>query len=457
MLKGKRVFLVYFDHKILNYMPLDVGYVAAYIKKQIPLSKIKIGPIEVSRSKRIKSYQNDAYKIFGYDPDVVIFFLDNVVWSGMFYEGIALQAIEKLKKLNPRIRIGVQSYKITDESAQVLLKKSQKIDFVIRGEPEVPMLNLFSEKNPEKIKGLTFRKKNKIVTNLNSDLVNNLSKIPSPYLAGIFDKKIKKNINQNIKNIYVLAARGCPYRCFYCFRSVKFEKVRHFSISRIIAEMQHLYKLGIRRFSFLDDTFMMSKLNLDKLAEHYKKLFKNNKERPILNIMTRPETLDNQTLKALKKIGVRTIQIGLQSINPAVQHYFGREEGYDFKEFERILKMSKKLGIKIFLDIIIGMPGDSLEYFKKTVNFAASLDPARIQIKQMYLNPDTVFYLNRKKYGIVSGSKLPRNVPFVIKSKGWSSKDFKEASRFAEGVREKKYPKTFFKIVTQFGYHFDHN
>lgn len=48
----------------------------------------------------------------------------------------------------------------------------------------------------------------------------------------------------------------------------------------------------------------------------------------------------------------------------------------------------------------MGLPGDSLEYFKKTVDYALELKPLSVQVKQLYLNPDTLFYNERRKYGI---------------------------------------------------------
>lgn len=454
-MKANKILLVYFDHKGVNYTPLDLGYAVAYLREYAPQSTVKILPVVVGREKKISDFTKDAYVIAGHESDTVIFFLDNIIWSGMFYEGVTLRIIAKLRKLQPEIKVGLQSYKIAEKRSTELLEKNPKLDFILRGEAEVPLLGYCTQKDLAKISGISYRKSKRIVVNKDAHLITNLSKIPSPYLEGLFDDFIKSKLASK-KNpfFYLTTARGCPYRCHYCFRSVKFAEVRNFPIDRVLAEMKYLSEKGVKKISVLDDTFMASPKHLDDFLKAYKKVFPNKKKAPTLSVMTRPELLDEKIIAKFGAINVNHIHIGLQSINPDVQYLASRKNNFDFKIFEMILHESKKHKIVIKLDLIFGLPGDSLEWFGKTLDFATSLSPYYLQIKQLYLNPNTLLDLKQSEYKIKIGQKLPRNAPLIKSSKNWQPRDIKKACAMAMQARE-KFKKIKFKIVSEYGYCFD--
>lgn len=454
-MKPKNILLVYLNHPGISYTPLDLGYALAYLRKYSPSTKIKILPINVWRKKKISTFSKDAYKIASYDANAVIFFLDNIIWSGMFYEGISFKIISKLKKLKPKIKVGFQSYKIREERSVEILKKNPELNFIFRNEAELPLLDYCTQNSFTKIKGVTYRKAKQIITNKDVRPITDLSKIPSPYLEGLFDGFIKTKIAfKKNPRFYLSASRGCPYRCHYCFRSVKFAKMRNFPIRRVLAEIKYLKEKGVKKISILDDIFMASQKHLDSFLKAYKKIFSSRQQAPALSVMTRPELLDKKTIAKFGKINVDYLHIGLQSINPEVQYLASRKNNFDPKVFELISHEAKKCKIKVKFDLIFGLPGDSLEYFKKTLDFATSLNPYSLQIKQLYLNPDTLFDLNQSEYKIKVGRKLPRNVPLVKSSQNWQPQEIKKACEIAFRARE-KFKKIKFKIVSEYGYCFD--
>jgi radical SAM superfamily enzyme YgiQ (UPF0313 family) len=451
MRKIKHLLLVYFDYSDISYTPLDIAYVLAYLQKNVSDLKITVLPVCADRRKKLSEYKKDVYQIQSFEPDAVIFFLDNILWSGMFYEGLAAQMGKQLKQLNSNLSIGFQSYKIRAERSVEELKKNPQIDFILRGEPETPFLDFCSKTDYRQMRGITYRSGKNILVNKDASPIKNLDTIPSPYLTGLLDSFVANRLrNFSKKSFFLTASRGCPYRCHYCFRSVKFSAVRNFSSKCVVAEMRYLANKGAKELIFLDDTFIgFGKYFLGFLRE-YRKSFPDGKS-PVAYIMTRPELLTPEAIKNLAQINVKFIQIGIQTLNPAAQYLMGRPADFTPKVFQEIARNCKQAGIELHYDCVFGLPGDNLEYFKKTVEFAVSLHPWRLQIKQLYLNPDTLFEVNAKDYGIKSGKILPRNVSYVKSSNGWKPAEIKKAFEFALAI-QKKNPRIRFKIVSEYGY-----
>jgi radical SAM superfamily enzyme YgiQ (UPF0313 family) len=452
--KPKRLLLVYFDQIEIRYTPLDLGYAATYLRRHIPKSAVKILSVRTGRRKNILDCTQTAHKIAGHEADIVIFFLDNVLWSGKFYEYVAAKIIAKVRKLQPNIQIGFQSYKIREQRSKEVMRKHTNLDFILRGEPEIPLLDFYKKTGNSSVRGITFRRGKRIIANPEPRLIDDLDKIPSPYLTGIFDNFIKSRLaNQNSFSSFVATSRGCPFCCYFCFRSTKFSKVRRFSVSRVIAEMKYLQDKGIRKIFVLDDTFMSSLEYLNEFVRAYQKTFPKGNS-PTLSVMCRVEFLTPQVIAQFAAINVNGIQIGLQSINPAIQHFSTRSENFDYETFRNVARECQKNKIKFKLDVIFGLPGDSLAYFAKTLDFAIALKPCFIRVQQLYLNPDTLFDLEQSKYKIKIGRKLPRNVPLVKSSQNWQPREIKKACEIALQARE-KFKKIKFKIVSEYGYCFD--
>ena len=249
-----------------------------------------------------------------------------------------------------------------------------------------------------------------------------MDRISSPYLSHVLDDFLaeKQEMRDGNFKAFLYSSRGCQFGCYYCSRSVKFERVCFFSTKRFYDELEYLFsKFKISRFFVLDDAFLFSKERLALFFEEFKKRKISNPELESISIyaMARPESLDEGSIFLLKGINIRWIQIGLQTVKPDIAHFMNRDIPID--DFRNIALSLKEAGIKIHLDIISGLPFDSLEYFKRTLDFAISLEPTRIQVKQFYLNPGTRFYFDRKKYAIeIEKTERDLHVPYVVSAAG---------------------------------------
>ncbi len=488
-----KIFFFYFHPVGQSYTPLDVGYIMAKIedsikKRNVPLDNFKFEIIPIYFGPKYLESENKFVKDFDTKketerilellkknkPKAVFFFLDNILWSGFWGVGRSLELAELIKKYIKKedIFIGFQSYKITKEITHKAFN-SKVLDCWIGENPAESFLQIERIIKKEKVENVYYdcneidNKENSAILQKNffnqkcSVGEKNVfldEKFPSPYLNGaldgfLFPVKKRKNFI-----CFTYSSFGCVFGCYYCFRSVKFEKLQLFSPKRFFDEIEYLIlKFGFSNFTILDDCFAISKERLKDLVEEFESRKINNPKLKSVKliVMSRIEVLeDEERIRLLKKLNIVKIQIGLQTINPKLDIYMRRIEGLA-KKLELIKKWLSQEEILFSLDIIAGLPGDDLKNFKKTVDFALSLNPSFVQVKRLYLNPNTFFHLRQEEFGIVAEDFLTKKLvtPLVVKSDKIDNIYFEEAYKYSMAIA-KKNPEIGFKFLFKEEYFF---
>ena len=420
--KNRKIVFCYFHpSEKQNYTPLDVGYIIASIKDKHPNFTYEI--LEMSFTGKNDdsetSVENDVNLIKSHNAETIFFFLDNIALSGGYALIRAKKIAGRLKEDCPGIKIGFQSYKISEKESREIYEGGLA-DFVIRGNPMHFFQhlddNLFGETRRHKGRAADFE------TDGDREENSNFLVSPSPYLNGTFDKFLARKqieFRGNFK-AYIYSSVGCPFKCHYCFRGTKSDKIHFSSAIRFYDELEYLFNnFGIRRFMLLDDVFIITRERLEEFMEEFQKRKERNPglENISLTAMIRPELVSENFIPLLKKINIKWLKLGLQTINPRLQHYMRR--GISVEKLRSIMQSITRNGIGLYLDVIMGLPNDTLEYFKKTIDYALELKPNGIQVIQFRLNPGTHFYLHRKQYGIVTEkAEKEFSAPFVCEAAG---------------------------------------
>lgn len=430
-LKKEKILFCYFDPQTYDYTPLDVGYILAILEKENFAKKYDCELVALSDFSYFNSKRTDAETIknatiiLAKKPRAIFFFADNVLVSLVRGTERAQKIAAEIKKSAPGIFIGLQSYKF-DAVQMRQIFATRKIDCIITHDPENIFLSLEKIINRERVAGAprSFLEAEKDVCTgqKNDNFGESLDYLPSPFCFGTLDNflRLKKEQTNGEFCCFLQSARGCPFGCYYCPRSVKFQRTRCFSAKRFYDEVGYLVShFGFFRFFVIDDTFVFSKKRLLEFQWEFERRKLESKE--IVNVrlfvMTRIEILDEETIDILNSLNVVEIQIGLQTINPQLQYYMNRR--VDMQKFSEVAEKLKEVKIKFSLDIIGGLPGDTIEYFKKTIDFAISLKPDRIQVKQLFLTPETKFYQEKERFGIkIQKIKGEFFEPYVTRATG---------------------------------------
>lgn len=125
-----------------------------------------------------------------------------------------LKVCSNLKKIKKDIIIILGGPEVSFDSANIM-DKHDFIDYIVKGEGELPTKKLFSFLEGKAIpisgiNGIVYRQNGRIIENKEMELINNLDSIPFPYEG-------EENLNKKI--LYYESSRGCPYNCSYCLSS----------------------------------------------------------------------------------------------------------------------------------------------------------------------------------------------------------------------------------------------
>ena len=237
-----------------------------------------------------------------------------------------------------------------------------------------------------RILGLAWRRGDEIVINPDRPFIPNLDDLPIP----LHDRlPLEKQVMPMIKGpfTFIVTSRGCPAGCKYCIKHVSYQNsVRVRSAENIVAELEVLDKLGIHNIHMYADLFTVNR-------DHVMSLCKLIVERGLKIKWTcnsRVDYVDEELLQAMAKAGCWFISWGIESANEQILKR--ARKGYKKEQAFRALKWSRKAGIKNWGYFIIGLPGETEETIRETIDYAKQLplDIALFHIAAPY--PGTPFF-----------------------------------------------------------------
>ena len=197
-----------------------------------------------------------------------------------------------------------------------------------------------------------------------------LDQLTLPY-QGYTDEDIAHRL------IYVEASRGCPFRCEFCLSALD-QTAWPFPLDPFLAELETLYKRGVRHFKFVDRTF-----NLDaKVGARVLDFFlAQQDERLFLHFELIPDHMPEPLKTRIVQFPPGTLQfeIGVQTFNPAVQTLISRKQD-NRKTEENLHWLRQNTHAHLHADLIAGLPGEDLASFAAGFNRLAALDPHEIQV-----------------------------------------------------------------------------
>ncbi len=184
----------------------------------------------------------------------------------------------------------------------------------------------------------------------------------------------------DIKNrvIYVEASRGCPYKCEYCLSSLD-KSVRSFNLDRFLSEMDKLILRGARTFKFVDRTFNLSPTTSTTILKFFLTHLKD--KSLFLHFEMVPDRLPKEIRDLITQFPAGSLQfeVGIQTLNPEVAKNVSRKNDL-VKVAENFQFIREHTQVHTHADLIVGLPGETLESFAEGFDQLASLGPDEIQV-----------------------------------------------------------------------------
>lgn len=167
---------------------------------------------------------------------------------------------------------------------------------------------------------------------------------------------------------------------------------------------------------------------------------KNKKDNIEITIEVNPGTVTKEKLQDYKEAGINRLSIGLQTSQDGLLKQIGRIHSY--KEFIETYKLAKEVGFKnINIDLMIGLPNQTIEDLKDSLNKIIKLNPNHISVYSLILEKGTkLFDQIEKKEFKLPDEELERNMYWYVKNMiELNGYNHYEISNFSKKGKESKH------------------
>jgi radical SAM superfamily enzyme YgiQ (UPF0313 family) len=226
------------------------------------------------------------------------------------------------------------------------------------------------------------------------------------------------------RTIYVEASRGCPFECEFCLSSID-EKVRNFPLDELLEEFEILWNRGARSFKFIDRTFNLNMTFANRILNFFL-----SKEPPYFAHFEVipdhfPDVLKSKI--ALFPPGSLQLEIGIQTLDPVIAKGINRPLRLE-KIFENLQFLENETKAHMHLDLIVGLPGETIEGFGRNLDKLVSLTHSEIQIGILKNLSGTTLSRHDKVHGMIYSDIPPYD---ILQNNNLSFAQIQKMKRFA--------------------------
>jgi radical SAM superfamily enzyme YgiQ (UPF0313 family) len=321
-----------------------------------------------------------------------------------------LWVARELKRRRPQTRVVLGGPEITADNAWVL--ETADYDFAVVGEGEQTFANLLlallgDDVPPVPVAGLYVpapsgpRYRPDRAPAFRTPMPD-LNRLGSPYLAGVLDAAEERML-------LLETTRGCVFKCKFCYYPKSYDKQYYLSPENILANLRHARERGAEEVVLLDPTLNQRK----DFADFLRLLADGNPGRRFTYFgELRGEGVTEETARLLRAANFTEVEVGLQSVEPEAMTRMDRKN--NLRAFERGVRAMRAEGIKVKVDLIVGLPGDTVESVRRGLHYLHDGGLAgELQVFNLAVLPGTAFRHEAGQLGLVY---QPRPPYYVLKT-----------------------------------------
>jgi hopanoid biosynthesis associated radical SAM protein HpnJ len=309
----------------------------------------------------------------------------------------------QMKQVNPGLKVAFVGPHVQIKPDCLL--NTPEIDFIVSGEFDHAVVEFAQGMPVEKIAGAGYRHNGKLQLNPPRPQLQTEDLDKLPFATEVYKRDLVIE-NYNVPFLlhpYVAfyTSRGCPAMCTFCLwpQTLSGHAWRTRSaenVGREVAQALQLFPQA-KEFFFDDDTFNIRK---DRVLDVCSKL----KPLKFRWSCTARVNSDYETLKAMADSGARLFIVGYESGDPQILKNI--KKGATVEQAQQFTKNCKKVGIRVHGDFIIGLPGETRETIKRTLDFAKELDTETIQVSIAHAYAGTELYTQLAGNNFMSGEAI---------------------------------------------------
>jgi len=299
-----------------------------------------------------------------------------------------LNYVKALREVNDEIYImGVHG---TVKPKEVLELTNAKA--IIRGEPELIVLNLCRNKDISKVKGISYKSDGKLFSNESQEFLD-LNSLPTPAFHLLpMEKYFYEVLGRNFTLLE--GSRGCASRCSFCLLEMYGKGLRVKSPSKLINELETVInKFNVKTAYFMDLEFTFNRSLVMEICDYLIKKKYDFK----WTCQTRFDLVDEELLQKMKNSGCELIHFGVEAANDSSLKSLGK--GLTIKKIEQGMKMVKKVNIRSACFFLMGSINSTLDDLNDIIKFSKNLNPTYAVFHIAIPYPGTKFYMDVLKNG----------------------------------------------------------
>jgi radical SAM superfamily enzyme YgiQ (UPF0313 family) len=293
---------------------------------------------------------------------------------------IVSSLVNQIRSLIPHVVIVVGNLHASLYCEEILLHGVA--DYVVHREGEYVLLDLVRTLerggDPTSVRGISFLDGQRVFHTEIPPLIEDLDSLPFPawelFSRDAYRTDPRTEVVPGVTETLILATRGCPNQCTFCSSRTSRSlgpRYRMRSPENVADEMEFMHdRFGSTVFGFMDLAFPLVKSHAMGL---FSEIVRRGLQRKI-SWMTecRVKPLDEETVAAMKKAGCVRMNFGIESGNDEVLRRL--RKNFTTEDVQRAVTMANREGIEVDGMFMLGLPGETEESIRQTIELAAGLD-----------------------------------------------------------------------------------
>jgi anaerobic magnesium-protoporphyrin IX monomethyl ester cyclase len=330
-----------------------------------------------------------AQKVADYAPDLAL--IETSTPSIDF----DLATAEAIKHFSPGTFVALLGSHVTYFDQQTVAD-NPSVDAVVRGEFEYVGADLAralqAKADLSSVLGITYRDAGGDVRrNPDRPLFEPLDQMPFPARHIVKGEGYRAGIYSGGHPTAMVSSRGCPYRCTFClWPDVLYgHKFRARSAQNVVDEIEEAVRTyGHDEIYFDDDTFTIDR---QRVMDITRMIVERGLEQEVEWIaQCRVDTIDREMLEAMKAANCGYILFGVESGSPKMLK--AMRKGITLDKVRRAFELTREVGIKTQAFFLFGMPGETQETIRESIEFAKEINASSTQFAIAIPHPGTVLY-----------------------------------------------------------------
>jgi len=321
------------------------------------------------------------------------------IWNGR----TLIATARELRRLQPGVRIVMGGPEVGPIAHDVMAAEPA-IDVIVRSEGEVPFAEIVDAwkagRELDDVAGICFRRGDEVVDTADPVILRDLNLLPSPHQ----DKYVtfKGRVAQ------IETQRGCVFRCNFCFYNKDLSiRNRRFELDRVKRELLYWLNRDVHSIYLMDPVFNLNSARAKEICQF---IAEHNHQHIKVHSEIWAEFMDDELAQLMKAANVYWLEVGLQTTDDT--SLAAIERRLRMEPFLDGINALKRNHLYFELQLIYGLPFETPETFRRSLDFAAQLEPAELSVFMLLVLPGTELWKKAEAMGI----KFDPDPPYRIRS-----------------------------------------